>query len=108
IPTAQHQNVVGQITHLATVAIEQKYGEEKLRQSERELQQLIDAVPQHIFVLGPDGRCLYTNQVAREYHGLSPNDPQEDHLAMFVHTDDRDMVLSEHQRLIPLGAPYEM
>jgi formate hydrogenlyase transcriptional activator len=107
-PTAQHQHLIGQITHLATVAIEQKYGEEKLKQSERELQQLIDAVPQHIFVLGPDGRCLYTNRVAREYHGLSPMDPQEDHLAMFIHPDDRDMVLSEHQRLISHGNPYEL
>ena len=107
-PTAQHQHLIGQITHLATVAIEQKYAEEKLRQSEKELQQLIDAVPQHIFVLGPDGSCLYTNQVAREYHGLSPNDPQEDHLAMFIHPDDRDMVLSERQRLISNGAPYEL
>ena len=107
-PTAQHQHLIGQITHLATVAIEQKYGKEKLRQSETELRQLIDAVPQHIFVLGPDGSGLYTNQVAREYHGLSPNDPQEDHLAKFVHPDDRDMVLSERQRLISNGAPYEL
>lgn len=107
-PTAQHQHLIGQITHLATVAIEQKYGEEKLRQSEKELRQLIDAVPQHIFVLGPDGSCLYTNQVAREYHGLSPNDPQEDHLAKFVHPDDREVVLSERQRLLLNGAPYEL
>src|SRR2546425_6967461 len=107
-PTAQHQHLIGQITHLATVAIEQKYAEEKLRQSEKELRQLIDAVPQHIFVLGPDGSGLYTNQVAREYHGLSPKDPQEDHLAMFVHPDDREMVLSERQRLISQGAPYEL
>ena len=107
-PTAQHQHLIGQITHLATVAIEQKYAEEKLRQSEKELRHLIDAVPQHIFVLGPDGSGLYTNQVAREYHGLSPNDPQEDHLAMFVHPDDRDIVLSERQRLISRGAPYEL
>jgi len=107
-PTAQHQHLIGQITHLATVAIEQKYAEEKLRKSERELRQLIDAVPQHIFVLGPDGSCLYTNQVAREYHGLSPKDPQGDHLAMFVHPDDREMVLSERQRLISNGAPYEL
>ncbi len=107
-PTALHQHLIGQITHLATVAIEQKYAEEKLRHSEKELRQLIDAVPQHIFVLGPDGSCLYTNQVAREYHGLSFKDPQEDHLAMFVHPDDRDMVLSERQRLISNGAPYEM
>ena len=107
-PTAQHQHLIGQITHLATVAIEQKYAEEQLRQSEKELRQLIDAVPQHIFVLGPDGSGLYTNQVAREYHGLSPTDPQEDHLAMFVHPDDREMVLSERQRLISSGAPYEL
>jgi len=107
-PTAQHQYLIGQITHLATVAIEQKYAEEKLRQSEQELRQLIDAVPQHIFVLGPVGSCLYTNQVAREYHGLPPENPQEDHLAMFVHPDDRDMVLSERQRLISHGAPYEL
>ena len=107
-PTAQHQHLIGQITHLATVAIEQKYAEEKLRQSEQELRQLIDAVPQHIFVLGPDGSGLYTNQVAREYHGLSPNDPQEDHLAMFIHPDDRDMVLSERQRLISIGDSYEL
>ena len=107
-PTAQHQHLIGQITHLATVAIEQKYAEEKLRQSEKELRHLIDAVPQHIFVLGPDGSGLYTNQVAREYHGLSPNDPQEDHLAMFVHPDDRDIVLSERQRLISRGAHYEL
>ncbi len=107
-PTTQHQHLIEQITHLATVAIEQKYGEEKLRQSENELQQLIDAVPQHIFVLGPDGSCLYTNQVARDYHGLLPKDPQGDHLAMFVHPDDRDMVLSERQRLLSNGAPYEL
>jgi len=107
-PTAQHQHLIAQITHLATVAIEHKYAEDKLRQSEQELQQLIDAVPQHIFVLGPDGSCLYTNQVAREYHGLSPNDPQEDHLAIFVHPDDRKMVLCERQRLISNGAPYQL
>ena len=107
-PTAQHQHLMGQITHLATVAIEHKYAEDKLRQSEQELRQLIDAVPQHIFVLGPEGSCLYTNLVAREYHGLSQDDPQGDHLAMFVHPDERNMVLSEHQRLISRGSPYEL
>lgn len=107
-PTAQHQHLIGQITHLATVAIEHKYAEDKLRQSEQELRQLIDAVPQHIFVLGPEGSCLYTNLVAREYHGLSQDDPQGDHLAMFVHPDERNIVLSEHQRLISRGSPYEL
>ena len=85
-----------------------KRAEEKLRQSERELQQLVDIVPQHIFVLGPDGSRVYSNRVAREYHGLSPEDPAADHLAMFVHPDDVESALAERQRLIARGAPYEM
>ena len=85
-----------------------KRAEEKLRQSERELQQLVDIVPQHIFVLGPDGSRVYSNRVAREYHGLSPADPAADHLAMFVHPDDVESALAERQRLIARGLPYEM
>jgi formate hydrogenlyase transcriptional activator len=85
-----------------------KRAEEKLRQSERELRQLIDAVPQHIFVLGADGDRLYSNEVAREYHGLGPDDPEKDQLATFVHAEDRDGVLAERQRMISIGAPYEL
>jgi formate hydrogenlyase transcriptional activator len=107
-PSAQHHKIIEQITHLASIAIERTRAEEKLRQSESELRQLIDAVPHHIFVLGPDGSRLYSNQVAREYHGLRPEDPQEDRTAMFVHPDDRERVLAERQRLISRGAPYEM
>jgi len=85
-----------------------KGAEEKLRQSERELQQLVDIVPQHIFVLGPDGSRVYSNRVAREYHGLSPESPSAYRLAMFVHPDDVERAVAERQRLIARGSPYEM
>ena len=85
-----------------------KRAEEKLRQSERELRQLIDAVPQHIFVLGADGDRLYSNEVAREYHGLGPEDPEQDQLAVFVHAEDREAVLAERRRMISIGEPYEL
>ena len=85
-----------------------KGAEEKLRQSERELQQLVDIVPQHIFVLGPDGSRVYSNRVAREYHGLSPEDPSTYRLAMFVHPDDVERAVAEQKRLIARGSPYEM
>jgi formate hydrogenlyase transcriptional activator len=87
---------------------DQKQAEDRVRQDERELRQLIDVVPQHIFVLRPDGSRLHSNQVAREYHGLTAEDPQGDHLAMFVHPDDLESVLAERQRLIAHGAAYEM
>jgi formate hydrogenlyase transcriptional activator len=85
-----------------------KHAEEKLRQSERELRRLVDIVPQHIFVLSPDGSRVYSNQVSREYHGLSPEDPAADHLAMFVHPDEMKAALAERERLIARGLPYEM
>ena len=106
-PTAQHQKLMEQITHLTAVAIEQEHAAEKLRQSETELRQIVDVVPQHIFVLAPDGSRLYANQVAREYHGLTPADPQEESPALFVHPDDRQRVLAERQRSISEGSPYE-
>jgi formate hydrogenlyase transcriptional activator len=85
-----------------------KEAEEKFRQSERELQQLVDIVPQHIFVLGPDGSRVYSNRVAREYHGLGPEGHSTYRLAMFVHPDDVESAVAERQRLIARGAPYEM
>jgi PAS domain S-box-containing protein len=42
---------------------------EDRKQAEREVQQIVDAVPQHITVLAADGRRLYGNQVALDFHG---------------------------------------
>ncbi len=107
-PSPQHHKIIEQISHLASIAIERSRAEAKLRQSESELRQLIDAVPHHIFVLGPDGSRLYSNQVAREYHGLRPEDPERDQLATFVHPEDRERALAERQQSITRGAPYEL
>src|SRR5229473_8295799 len=66
-PTAHHQHLIQQMTHLAAVAIEQARAAEKLRQDERELRQLIDFVPQSMFAaLDPNGSFLYANQVVLE------------------------------------------
>src|SRR5262249_9118560 len=45
-----------------------KKTEENLRQREAELRQLIDVVPQFIFVLGPNGERLDANKVLLDYH----------------------------------------
>src|SRR5262245_28710714 len=41
------------------------------KRAEQELQQLVDLVPQVIFVLDPDGKWIHANRVAREYTGLT-------------------------------------
>jgi len=58
---------VGAVTDIT----ERKRAEEKVRQSEKELRQLLDFTPQHVTVLGPDRSRLYNNHAALDYHGLT-------------------------------------
>src|SRR6516165_1490258 len=44
---------------------------EDQKQAQRELQQLVDAVPQHMIVLAGDGQALYANQVALDFYGFT-------------------------------------
>ncbi len=53
---------------------ELKQTEEKLRDDERELRRITDAIPQAIVVLGPVGEPLYANQATLDYTGLTAGD----------------------------------
>ena len=108
-PTPQHQHLIGQITHLATVAIEQKYAEDKLRQDERELRQITDAIAQLISVLGPDGSLLYVNRLVLDYSGLSVEDIMADDFRVrLFHPDDLERVKTERQHGLEHRAPFEL
>ena len=63
----------GTLEYLGAVTdvTERKRAEEKIRQSEKELRQLLDFTPQHVTLLGPDGSRLYNNKAALDYHGLT-------------------------------------
>ena len=50
---------------------EQKRAEEKIREQEMELRQMLDLSPQQVAVFGPGGERLYANRVALDYVGLS-------------------------------------
>jgi len=108
-PSAYHQHLIGQITHLATVAIEHKHREEKLRQDERELRRITDAIDQRIAVHGPDGKMLYANRVMLEYSGLSIEDIMaDDFRARLIHPDDLERSRVERQQGLERGTPFEI
>src|SRR6516225_2065718 len=84
---------------------------EDRKQAERELRQIIDVVPQHIFVLGPDGNALYSNKVSFEYLGIGSEVIQKRSyigLKRLLHPDDLDRYWHERQKGISSGLPFEM
>ena len=108
-PSTYHQHLIGQITHLATVAIEHKHREEKLRQDERELRRITDAIDQRIAVHGPDGKIFYANRFMLEYSGLSLEDVMaDDFRARLIHPDDLERSRDERQHALERGAPFEL
>ena len=87
---------------------DRKRAEERLRQEEMELRQIVDAVPQHIFVLEPDGRFRYANRRDLEYTGLTLQDVlAPDHLAKILHPDDLERIRCESEQVIAQGIPWE-
>jgi PAS domain S-box-containing protein len=74
---------------------ERKAAEERIREQELELRQILDLVPQQVRVYGPGGERLYANRVAFDYYGISLDEwrqtPGNPFLASwFVHPDDQE------------------
>jgi formate hydrogenlyase transcriptional activator len=84
-----------------------KHAEEKIRQSEGELRQLLDLAPQHVAVLGPDRSRLFVNQAALDYHGLTLEEWRSSDPHRFFHPDDWERMMSETQSKIFSGLPHE-
>jgi PAS domain S-box-containing protein len=84
---------------------------EDRKRAEQELRQIIDVVPQHIFVLGADGNGLYSNKVSFEYLGIGPEVLQKrsySGLKKLLHPDDLDRYWDERQKGISRGRQFEM
>ena len=88
---------------------DRKRAEEKLRQDERELRRITDAIAQPIGVLAPDGSTLYANQMGRDYAGLSLEDIKTTDLpAEILHPDDVERVRNERQRGLSSGESFQV
>jgi PAS domain S-box-containing protein len=98
--------------HGTTIDIEeQKRAETALRQSERQLQQLVDAVPAAIWCTAPDGTPTYRNKRHNDITGvtlkdLSAPDGKLVPLAVLAHPDDRAAAQQVRARAFETGSSY--
>src|SRR6266849_2514382 len=91
---------------------DRKQAEEKLRQDERELRQLIDFLPQHVLVLDKEGSLLQANQMMLDYNGhtleeLQSTESDERH-KRDLHPDDLERARSERRCGLASGVPFEI
>jgi PAS domain S-box-containing protein len=101
--------------NLAVIAIEGERSQAALRaaldraaRSEAELRTILDAVPQHIVVLGTDGANLYANKAVMDYTGLSKEEVmRQDFRARVFHPEDIERLREERRDALLRSVPFE-
>jgi formate hydrogenlyase transcriptional activator len=94
---------VGAVTDITN----HRQAEEKIREQERELRQILDLTPHHLYVFGPDGGLLYVNQFALAYLGADLAEMVAPSRINFLHPDDRQGYLAEREKGLLAGKAYE-
>jgi formate hydrogenlyase transcriptional activator len=111
-PGSAEIQLIDYASRIAGIAIEQKRAEEKLRQDERELRQLIDLLPQHVLVLDREGSLLQANQMMLDYNGHTLEEMQgagsDERHKRDLHPDDLERARSERRCGLASGVPFEI
>jgi formate hydrogenlyase transcriptional activator len=85
-----------------------KKTQEKLRDDERELRRITDAIPQTIVVLDSSGAPLYANQATLDYTGLTAEDVAAPRFRERIfHPDDLQRLHGERKTALERGIPFE-
>ena len=83
--------------------------EEKLREEDRELRRITDAIPQTIVVLDPSGAPVYANQAMLDYTGLSAEDVLTSGFReRFSHPDGLEKLKEQRAAGLARGLPFEL
>jgi PAS domain S-box-containing protein len=94
---------VGAVTDITAA----KQAEDKIRQNERELRQILECAPKWVAVLGPDRSPLYANQAVLDYFGATLEDWRGADRQKYYHPDDWERLNSQTQSKFLSGLPHE-
>jgi PAS domain S-box-containing protein len=88
---------------------ELRHSEQQLRDKEEQTRQILDAIPQQVFVFSADWTPLFANQRELEYTGLSLQEAQsKDAVAKIFHPEDFKTLEVLRERMGSEGTPFEM
>jgi formate hydrogenlyase transcriptional activator len=86
-----------------------KNAEEKLKERERELRQMLDFAPQMVAVFGPDREPIYANRMGLDYLGVSLEEwRQVVDTRIFAHPDDADRARAAFDHARANGNAFEL
>ncbi len=94
---------------------DRKRAEDKIREQEAGLRQILDLAPQLIAVFGPDSERLYANRILLDYLGLTLEEWRQrfksavpSYHTEFVHPDDWERVTGHSARAVADGNAFEL
>jgi PAS domain S-box-containing protein len=106
-----HREFVGAVTDIT----DSQRAENKIREQEAGLRQILDLAPQLVAVFGPGSERLYANRILLDYLGLTLEEWRErfksavpSYHTEFVHPDDWERVTHYSARAVSNGAAFEL
>jgi PAS domain S-box-containing protein len=87
---------------------ERRKAEEQIRQSEKSLRELAEAMPQIVWTALSSGEIDYCNQRWWEVTGSSKDEPGPENVAPILHPDDLAAYLGNREAAMAAGLPYEI
>jgi formate hydrogenlyase transcriptional activator len=114
-PSESDLRLIEAAGHIAVIAIEGDRARaalakatEEIKKSEAELRMILDAIPQSVAVLTPEGRNIYANQALMDYTGLTRKDVMaEDFRPRVFHPEDVDRLREERKQAFARGVPFQ-
>ena len=106
-PTEQDQKIIGQITHLAAVAIERKRNEAALLESAERFRLVVDTIPGLVATMSATGEVHLLNRQVLEYFGKTSEELKNWTTSDAIHPDDLPSVIEKWKRSVETGQPYE-
>jgi formate hydrogenlyase transcriptional activator len=108
-PLLNEQGQVARWFATATDIENLKQIEEKLREDERELRRITDAIPNAIVVQDPSGVPFYANQATLDYTGLTSEDVVAPGFRERIfHPDDLERLEGQRKAALARGLPFEI